>query len=469
MTTPGTRVHRRITAALFVASMVMIVLDTTIVNVALPAISRDFGVEIAASGTISVGYLVSLAVVMPAAAWLGDRYGTKRMFLVGLATFTFGSMLCGLATSLGELVAFRILQGVGGGLLLPLGTTLLFRAYTADEQIRAAKLLMLPTALAPATGPLIGGAIVDGIGWRWIFFLNVPIGVLTFAGAWLLLEEHRERPSGRFDLPGFVCAGVGLGSLMYAISRGSAVGWGSPQIVAALIAGTVLSLLLVRVELRTPEPMLRIGMLRDSVLRTVMATALLAGAVFAGSLYLAPLMLQDGLGFSAFQSGLTTFPEAIGVMLGSQVVSYAFPRVGARPLLVGGFTGLVATSLLLASTSASTDRWTLRVLLLAMGISAVNVHLPSQGIVFGRTKRADTGHASSLYNANRRFGAAMGVAIFSSVLAAAGSGNATGGTAPLGPYHDAFLAAALLALVGVPFALRAPARAAAAAPETMPA
>jgi EmrB/QacA subfamily drug resistance transporter len=434
---------------LFVVATFMSVLDTTIVNVALPTISADFHIAVAASGTVSLGYLVSLAVVMPATAAIGDRFGTKRAFVAALMIFTSGSVLCGLAGNLGELVACRVVQGVGGGMLLPLGTTVLFRAYSPEEQIRAARLLTIPTALAPALGPILGGAIVQDASWRLMFLLNLPVGIAALVGAARLPADRPAVRAQRFDVAGLLSASVGLGSLMYVIGRGSGVGWGTLQILTTSALGICFTAFFVHVERRRAMPLLRIDLLRDAALRGGMTTGLLGAAVFAGSLYLAPLLLQDGLGLSPLRSGLTTFPEALGVVIGAQVVSRAVPRVGARPLLLGGFLGLGVSCLLLAASAGTTDLWLVRVLLFALGVSAVNVHLPSQNVVFARTPRSQTGHASSLYNADRRFGAALGVAVFSSVIAARGAGEA------VAPYRDGFFAAAAIAAVGLLAASRA--------------
>src|SRR5436309_4346205 len=156
--------------------MFMTILDATIVNVALPTIGRDFGVSATAVGAISIAFLVSLAVTIPASGWLGDRYGGKRVLLAATALFTAASALCGLASSLGELVAFRILQGAGGGMLAPVGMAMLFRVFPPAERIRAASILTVPTTLAPALGPVLGGLLVTDLSWRWVFYVNVPIG-----------------------------------------------------------------------------------------------------------------------------------------------------------------------------------------------------------------------------------------------------------------------------------------------------
>src|SRR5205807_7025141 len=188
----------------YVAAMFMTIMDVTIVNVALPRLGRSFGVEATHVDTVVVGYLVSLAVFIPASGWLGDRFGTKRVLLTAIAIFTGASALCGLAQSLTQLVLFRILQGVGGGMLTPVGMAMLFRTFPPHERIRASRILVTPTALAPALGPVVGGLLVTELSWRWVFYVNVPIGLFALAFGFLALDEHREPDPGRFDLPGFL-------------------------------------------------------------------------------------------------------------------------------------------------------------------------------------------------------------------------------------------------------------------------
>src|SRR4029077_1989462 len=212
---------------------------------------------------VSIAFLVSLAVFIPASGWLGDRFGTKRIFLAALAIFTLASALCGLAQSYEELVAFRILQGVGGGMLTPTGMAMLYRTYPQAERVRVSRILTIPTGLAPALGPVVGGILVTAASWQWVFYVNVPIGVAGVAFGAVVLPEHREAGAGRFDLPGFLLAGTGLGTLMYALSEGPYRGWTSPLIVSLGLAGILLLAGLVWTEKRTSQPIVRLRLLAD--------------------------------------------------------------------------------------------------------------------------------------------------------------------------------------------------------------
>src|SRR4051794_3596731 len=201
--------YKWLVAIVFVCGMFIDIMDTTIVFVATPTLAREFNAAPSSIEWVVLGYLLSLAVWIPASGWIGDRFGTKKVFLFALAMFTLASALCGQAHSLSELVGFRVLQGIGGGMLTPVGTAMLFRAFPPVERAKASTVLLIPAVIAPATGPIIGGWLVTDVSWRWIFYVNLPIGVLGFLVGFFFLEEYTEGSAGPFDIPGFVLSGGG--------------------------------------------------------------------------------------------------------------------------------------------------------------------------------------------------------------------------------------------------------------------
>ena len=435
-------------SVVFVLAMFMTIMDATIVNVALPQLGKQFGVPAAHVDTVVVGFLVSLAVFIPASGWLGDRFGTKRVFLTALVVFTAASALCGMAQSIDQLVLFRVLQGVGGGMLAPVGMAMLFRAFPPEERVAASRILIVPTALAPATGPVLGGLLVTDLSWRWAFYVNVPIGIAGFVFGLLFLHEARQDDAGRFDLPGFVLAGAGLAALMYAVSEGPARGWTSPTIDVTAAAGVLLCAALVVVELRTSAPMLDLRLLGNRLFRSATTVLVLSTVSFLGTLFLVALFFQDGFGVSALQSGLSTFPEALGIMAGAQIAARLYPYIGPRRLMRGGLIGVAVSIGLMALVPFTASLWVMRVLMVFLGLSQAHVFAPAQAAAFATISPAATGRASGMFNAGRQLGGAVGVALLSTVISAVGVMRQTGsGPAPnAAAYHWAFVAAAAVAL-----------------------
>ena len=326
------RVSQKVAVSVvYVAAMFMTIMDATIVNVALPTIGRSFEVASTSVASVSIYFLVSLAVFMSASGWLGDRFGGKRVLLTAIVVFTAASALCGMAGSLAELDVFRVLQGAGGGMMAPVGLAMLFRAFPPAERVRASSILTVPTTLAPALGPVVGGLLVTELSWRWVFYVNVPLGILAIAFGALFLQGGNTLQPGPFDTVGFVLAGASLGLLMYGVSEGPIRHWSSGIVQAAIAAGAILLLALVLVELRKRQPLIDLRLLGNRLFRSANGVMVLASASFIGTLYVVSLFFQDGRGMSALASGLSTFPEALGVMAGAQLASRAlYPVLGPR-------------------------------------------------------------------------------------------------------------------------------------------
>jgi EmrB/QacA subfamily drug resistance transporter len=436
----------------YVAAMFMSIMDATIVNVALPAIGRAFGAPPTAVASISIAYLVSLGTFIPASGWLGDRFGGKRVLLIATAVFTVASALCGLATSLPELVAFRVLQGAGGGMLAPVGLAMLFRVFPLEERIRAASILTVPTTLAPAAGPVLGGLLVTELSWRWVFYVNVPIGAVAIIfGLIFVLQPEQDRP-GRFDLTGFLLSGIGLGSLMYGVSEGPNIGWGRPEVIGTMIAGALLLTAMVVVELRHPHPLVALPLLRDRLFRSATGALTLAGVGFIGTLFVTSLYLQDGRGLDALVAGLSIFPEAFGVMVGAQLASrILYPALGPRRHISIGLAGASVSMALLAVLGDHTSLWWARLIMFALGVSMGQIFVPTQAAGFATIQPLFTSAASTLFNTARQLSGAVGVAVLTTVIVAVGPVHTVAGrpVPDLNAYRAAFLVAAVVALAGL--------------------
>ncbi|MBO0747407.1 MAG: DHA2 family efflux MFS transporter permease subunit [Acidimicrobiaceae bacterium] len=434
-------------SVVFVAAMFMSILDSTIVNVALPTLARNFRVSLASVDTVVIAYLVSLAVFISASAWLGDRLGGRRVLLGSTALFTLASAACGLAGNLPELIAFRIVQGVGGGMMAPVGMALLYRTFPPAERIRASSILTVPTNFAPALGPVLGGLLVTNLSWRWVFYVNLPIGALAILFGLLFLEEQPQARPAPFDLVGFLLAGVGLGAAMYGVSEGPLHGWSTPAVTGTLVIGVGLLVILVLRALHHPAPVIDFRLLSNRLFRSATGVMLFAIMAFGGALYLAPLFLQDGRHVSALTSGLTIFPEALGIMVGAQIATRtAYPLLGPRKLIATGVVVVAVTVACMGLIGAETSLWWLRLLTFVMGMGMAQVFVPCQAAAFATISQQATARASTLFNTQRQIGIAVGVAIVSTVLSLVGLERG------LHAYHVSFVVAAVMALAAAGFA-----------------
>jgi EmrB/QacA subfamily drug resistance transporter len=394
--------------------------------------------------------VLSLAIFIPASGWIGDRFGTKKTFLFALGVFTLGSALCSMAPSVGLLILFRILQGVGGGMMTPVGTTMLFRAFPPNERANASALLSIPAALAPAIGPTLGGWLVDSAGWRWIFLVNIPVGVAGFLFSLRYLKELQEKTTSKFDLAGFLLSGAGLALFLYALSVVPTHGPFSPIVMLCGTAGILLLVLMVRVETKSEHPILNLGLFRERLFRTANLVMFFAFAMWLGYLFLLPIFLQQLGGFSALQTGLTLSPQAIGWLAVSSIASRLYPKLKPRLMISLGLAGATAMTAFFIFVQPDANLWLLRLVLFLRGFTMGFAVIPVQAAVFTNISSQETGKASSLFNTNRQVAASLGVAVVGTVLFEL---QRLGSVSDPGPYKIAFGVASLLGVIAVVLAL----------------
>ena len=248
----------------YILGLFMTIIDGTMVNVALPTMAKDFGVPTTDIEWIAVGYLLTYAAVIPAAGWLGDRFGTKRIFTFALIAFVATSLACGLSQTLDQLIIFRVLQGVGAGLVTPVGAAMLYRAYAMEDRAKAAIGVLSVAVIAPAIGPMLGGILVDTASWHWIFLINGPIGAVAIVLSFLWLEETKHEAPGRFDLAGFVLSAASVAILLYTLSIGPEKGWFSAYTLTLASIGIACLIALIVIELRIPNPILMLRLFQGS-------------------------------------------------------------------------------------------------------------------------------------------------------------------------------------------------------------
>jgi EmrB/QacA subfamily drug resistance transporter len=332
---------------------------------------------------------------------------------------------------------------------------MMFRAFPPIERARAATIVMIPTLVAPALGPVLGGLLTDTVGWRWIFFVNVPVGIVALAFGLRYLREHTEPTAGGFDVPGFILSGFGLAAIVYALSEGPRVGWDDPWVVVLGLSGVIAFVALVRVETTRPHPMLALRLLRDRLFRQTNLVMAFGMASFIGVTFVLPLYLQGVRGLSPLEAGLTTFPQALGILLGTQICGRIYPYVGPRRLISGGM--LVATAAIggLLLLDLHTSLWIIRGLIFTRGVGMGFTFVAVQAASYARIAPADNGRASAIFSTQRQMAIAVGVAVMATVLSSFTtlSGVPTDLTRAIEGYHWAFGIAAGFALVAAVLAL----------------
>lgn len=395
----------------------MVILDTTVVNVAFPTLRAEFNAGVSDSQWIISVYVMALGIGTPLSAFMADRFGIKRTYALGLVAFVVGSAICGLAPSLPTLVAARALQGFGGGLALPLGTTLLFSAFTAAEQGLAFGVFGIALVVAPALGPILGGLLVDHGDWRWIFFINIPIGVLGATLSLLWLRERKAERAPRFDALGFIASSIGFGSVLYAASVAANDGWTSPHVLIAFTVGGVSLLAFAVIELFVArEPLLNLRLFSIPIFTMATVIGWVSVLALFGAEFLLPLYLQTLRGKTAFETGLILLPLAVASGIVAPFSGRLYDLLGPRIIAVVGF-GLLAVntwqfSLLGADTSIN---WIILLLVIrgvALGLTVQTTLVTALSRVPGR----EVARASSLSNATRQVAQSIGVAVLATLL-----------------------------------------------------
>jgi EmrB/QacA subfamily drug resistance transporter len=442
--------YKYIVALVGVFSIFMELLDTTIINVAIPTLQREFEVDQpSVIQWVITGYLLSLAVFIPISGWAGDRFGTKRVFMFALTVFTTSSLLCALSWNVESMIGFRVLQGVGGGMLSPVAFSMVWRAFPPEERSKAAGIMVVPAAAAPASGPVVGGFLVEYVSWHWIFLVNLPIGIAALLISYFYLREHTEPNPGRFDPVGFALSGSGLASVLYGLSRAGEHGFGDAQTIGFGIAGLALIAAFVLAELRIKQPMLDVRIFTNRLFRACNLAWLVT--MFGGSsmIFLLTLQLQLGRGLSALEAGLTTFVMAIGVMMTAQPASRIYRKVGPQRMIGAGLAVCAAVTIVLYWVDFGTNLWLIRLIMLTRGIGFGFVLVPLQAATYAQISPSETGRATALYNATSQVASSLGVAVAASYLTSRFTANAGTPDGALTSFQESFLLMGILSIVGV--------------------
>jgi EmrB/QacA subfamily drug resistance transporter len=445
----------RRTAVIVACAMFMQSLDSTVIATALPTMAKTFGADPVHMNVALTSYLLSLAVFIPASGWIADRYGARTVFRIAIAVFTLGSVLCGRADSLAFLVVSRILQGIGGAMMVPVGRLVLLRTAAKQELVAAMAWLTVPALLGPVLGPPVGGFIVTYFSWRWIFDINVPIGILGITLVSLFVEDVREPPRGRFDGIGLLLCGVALAGLMFGLEtagRGVVPHSTTAAMLAIGVVAVVGYLLHAR---RHPAPLLDLSLMRLPCFGVALSAMMLFRTGIGAIPFLLPMMLQVGFGDSAAQSGLITFASSAGALVMKPATQHALRLFGFRDTLV--WNGVIS-AVMIAICAAFRPTWPAAAIYAALLIGGFFRSLQFTAyntLAYGDVPRARMSSATSLYITCQQLAATIGISAgaVSLEISTALSGRAA--PQPI-DFSHAFLVVAMFTLVAAPIALWMP-------------
>jgi EmrB/QacA subfamily drug resistance transporter len=392
------------------------VLDTTIVNIAISKLQAVFGASLDRIQWVSTGYTLALTVSIPIFSYLADRFGIKRIYLISSGLFVFASALCGLAWNLESLIFARVLQGLGGGALMPLATAQIYAEFPPSERGRAAAFLGVPILLAPALGPTIGGFIIQYADWRLIFYLNVPIGIVGVIVGMFVLRERRSPVVRSLDVPGLILSTLGFSSLVYGIAEAGDKGWDSLTVGGFLGFGLLCIILLIIVELGTSAPLLDLRLFREwnFIFGNLLTWTLQIGMF--GALFLLPIFLQGLRGLSPVQAALVLMPSALVTAVMLPIGGVLVDRLGAKPVIITGVISLTLTSYALSHLTLQTSFTTLQFWLLGRSVALSFTLQPAQVVALYNVPREALSRATSLQNLLRQVVVAFGTALLSTYV-----------------------------------------------------
>jgi EmrB/QacA subfamily drug resistance transporter len=417
------------------------------VNVALPSIQRDLDADLSELQWIVTGYALTFAALMLIGGKLADAYGRRKIFVLGIVVFTLASLLCGLAGSSEMLIGARVLQGAGAALMNPATLSIIAATFPPRQRGTAIGIWAGVSALALVIGPLVGGLITEYLDWSWIFFVNVPIGILGIVASYLFIDESRDETHVRLDLPGLATSAVGLFALTYGLIEANTYGWSSTRIVGSFVLAGVSLFAFVLLERHQRDPMLPLELFRNGTYTGANLVVLLVALAMFGVFFFLSLYMQNILGYSPVQAGAAFLPMTILIILVAPVAGKTSDRIGSRGLMTAGMI-LIATQLVMLSTlSADASYWDLFPALLIGGVGMSLTMTPSAAAATRSVSVDKAGVGSAVLNSARQVGGTMGIAVMGAIIAAKAGGERTP-EAFMEGFESALLVAAGIAVAG---------------------
>jgi EmrB/QacA subfamily drug resistance transporter len=413
--------HVWVVAGVVILGMIMSILDTTIVNVALETIAHDLHSELSEAQWVITGYLLALAAVIPVTGWAARRFGARQVYLTSLVLFTVGSALCGLASAIGPLILFRVFQGVGGGMIMPVAMIIMAQVAGPQRMGRVMGVVAMPAMIAPILGPVVGGLILQNLHWSWIFFVNIPVGVVAFALGWRFVPHTDSGFAGRLDWLGLALLPVGCAAIIFGFSElGSGAPLASGTVLGPIVGGIVLTVLFCLHALRTERPLLDIRMYANRAFAGASLTNFGLGAALFGAMILVPLYYQTVRAESVIDTGLLTGPQGIGALVAMPLASRLTARFGGGRVAICGVLLLSVSTIPFAFITDTTSIVAISLVLVIRGLSIGLCFMPAMTAAFAAMRPEQISDATPQINALQRIGGAIGTAILAVVLQRAG-------------------------------------------------
>jgi EmrB/QacA subfamily drug resistance transporter len=404
-------------AGVVILGMVMSILDTTIVNVALHTLGQELHSTISEIQWVITGYLLALAAVIPVTGWAARRFGAKRVYLTSLVLFTAGSALCATATTTTALVLFRILQGAGGGMIMPLAMLIMAQVAGPQRVGRVMPIVSMPAMLAPILGPVVGGLILQNLHWSWIFLVNVPIGVIAFIAGWRIIPHTESGPAGKLDVLGLILLPAGSAATVYGLSElGSNAGLTSKEVLVPILLGVALSVTFCLHALRVERPLLDVRLYANRIFAAASSTTFWLGAALFGAMILVPLYYQQVRGESVLVTGLLVGPQGLGMLMVMPVTGRLTERLGGGRLALVGVSVLCISTIPLCFIGTNTSILAISIVLLLRGIGIGLAFVPAMSVAFAAMRPDQLSDATPQLNVVQRLGGAIGTAVLAVVL-----------------------------------------------------
>jgi EmrB/QacA subfamily drug resistance transporter len=444
-------------ASVVVLGTIMSILDTTVVNVAINTLAIRFHTSLPTIQWVATGYTLALAAVIPLSGWIADRFGTKRLYMISIALFLCGSALSGLAWSAGSLIAFRVLQGLGGGMIMPAGMTILTRAAGPQRIGRVMSIIGVPMLLGPILGPILGGWLVADVSWRWIFFINVPIGIVALLLAFRILPRDVAARDQKLDIVDFLLLSPGLALMIYGLAETNGKdGFASPKVIVPLVAGIGLLCVFVWHSLRASDPLIDLRLFKDRTFALSCTMLVLVVISVFGSFLLLPLYFQVVRGETALQAGLLLAPQGLGAMIAMPAAGVLSDRTGPGKIVPFGLLAIIAAVLWLTQIGAHTSYVATSICLFVFGFGMGFTMMPTFTGAMQSLRREAVARGSTILNILQQTGASIGTAVLTVILASAltarlGAGGSIGSGAQLTPAARAHAAPLMADAFGYTF------------------